>query len=123
MIVYDVTNRDSFVNVDMWLNEVERYASDSRELLLVGNKTDLAGKGKREVEMATAKEKAEKLDIPFVETSAKELNGNADTAFALLARRLLDKHRKPVVSNPNEGVVVGPGKPIPPRGTPCCGSA
>lgn len=40
-VVYDVTDQDSFNNVKQWLNEIDRYASENVNKLLVGNKSDL----------------------------------------------------------------------------------
>ena len=41
MIVYDVTNRESFLNVRSWMSEIETYAQKDVNILLVGNKNDL----------------------------------------------------------------------------------
>lgn len=43
-VVYDVTDADSFENVKTWLSEIDRYASESVNKLLVGNKADLTSK-------------------------------------------------------------------------------
>lgn len=44
MVVFDVTDRESFENVKQWLHEIDRYAGEGTQLLLVGNKTDLLSK-------------------------------------------------------------------------------
>jgi len=51
--VYDITDRESFENVKTWLNEIDRYACENVNKLLVGNKSDLDSK--RMVEFAEAK--------------------------------------------------------------------
>jgi Ras-related protein Rab-1A len=43
IIVYDVTNIETFHNVQRWMQEIEKYAKDNVSKLLVGNKSDLAG--------------------------------------------------------------------------------
>lgn len=44
ILVYDITNRDSFNNIMKWLDETKNYANDKVTMLLVGNKTDLDAK-------------------------------------------------------------------------------
>ena len=52
-VVYDVTDQDSFNNVKQWLNEIDRYANENVNKLLVGNKSDLTAK--KVVDYQTAK--------------------------------------------------------------------
>jgi hypothetical protein len=52
-VVYDVTDQDSFNNVKTWLNEIDRYANENVNKLLVGNKSDLTAK--KVVDYQTAK--------------------------------------------------------------------
>merc|ERR1712169_73431 len=77
-VVYDVTDMDSFNNVRQWLQEIDRYACENVNKLLVGNKCDLTTK--RVVDYNTAKEFADGLGIPFLETSAKN-STNVEDAF------------------------------------------
>ena len=82
IVVYDVTDMDSFHNVKQWLNEIDRYATENVNKLLVGNKCDLVSK--KQVDYENAKEFADKLDIPFLETSAKAAT-NVEKAFLTMA--------------------------------------
>ncbi len=55
-VVYDVTDQESFTNVKQWLNEIDRYANENVNKLLVGNKSDLTAK--KVVDYQTAKARA-----------------------------------------------------------------
>ena len=64
-----MTSQDSFANVKIWLQEIDRYAPEDISVLLVGNKIDL--EEQREVTTKEGKEFAAELGIDFLETSAK----------------------------------------------------
>jgi Ras-related protein Rab-1A len=85
IVVYDVTDGESFSNVKQWLGEIDRYAAENVNKLLVGNKSDLVNK--KVVEYTAAKEFADSLSIPFLETSAKN-STNVEEAFLTMARQI-----------------------------------
>jgi Ras-related protein Rab-1A len=93
IVVYDVTDTESFNNVKQWLNEIDRYACENVNKLLVGNKCDLVSK--KAVNYETAKALADKLDIPFLETSAKVAT-NVEKAFLTMAAEI----KKTVATQP-----------------------
>lgn len=88
IIVYDITDKESFDNVRQWLFEIDRYASENVCKLLVGNKSDLGNK--RAVEYESAKAFADELSIPFLETSAKNAT-NVEQAFLTMAAQIKNK--------------------------------
>ncbi|KAF9192165.1 GTP-binding protein of the rab [Haplosporangium sp. Z 767] len=88
IVVYDVTDQDTFANVKQWLAEIDRYASEGVNKLLVGNKSDLTDK--KVVEYTVAKEFADQLTISFLETSAKNA-ANVEQAFMTMAKQIKDR--------------------------------
>ncbi|CAN6457006.1 unnamed protein product [Victoria cruziana] len=88
IIVYDVTDQESFNNVKQWLNEIDRYASDNVNKLLVGNKCDMAAN--KVVSSETAKSFADEIGIPFLETSAKD-STNVEQAFMTMAAEIKNR--------------------------------
>jgi Ras-related protein Rab-1A len=82
MIVYDVTDKESFDHVKQWITEIDRYGLESVNKLLIGNKTDLVDK--RLVSTEEGIEFANQRGIDFIEVSAKNTN-NIDQAFYTLS--------------------------------------
>lgn len=85
IVVYDVTDKDSFQNVKQWLHEIDRYACENVNKLLVGNKSDLVTK--RDVTFEQGKEFADQIGIEFLETSAKT-SANVESAFLTMASQI-----------------------------------
>lgn len=69
VVVYDVTNRQSFLNTIRWIEEVRNERGSDVIIVLVGNKTDLVDK--RQVSIEEGDAKARDLSVIFIETSAK----------------------------------------------------
>ena len=119
IIVYDVTDEESYNNVKQWLHEIDRYASEAVNKLLVGNKCDLTDK--KVVETDVAKEWAEKLGIQFLETSAKN-STNVDKAFMMMAAEIKSRLAAPgaVVNDGSGGGALPEGQTIGGGKSPCC---
>lgn len=92
IIVYDVTDAESFTNVQQWLLEINRYSSENVTKILVGNKSDL--EHRRVVSTFSGQEYAESLNIDFIETSAKNTN-NVDKVFYDMATKIKER-MKPI---------------------------
>lgn len=87
ILAYDITDRESFNNVNNWLAEVKKHAGAQVIKLLVGNKCDL--ESERVVSAKEAKEFADSLGISFLETSAKQ-RVNIDESFMTLTKQIYE---------------------------------
>ena len=88
LLVYDVTNQQSFDNVKVWLEEARANANPELVILLCGNKVDIADK--RVVSTDRGKSLAELNGIMFMETSAMK-KVNIDMIFISIAREIRNK--------------------------------
>ena len=112
ILVYDVTNRDSFEHISYWMKEVDRLAAPEVCRLIVGNKNDL--KEKRAVSTEEGEALAQQYGIPFLETSARA-NENVDAMFTEMAKAM----RKKTITGGNvDGGSAVPLKPAKPVGNP-----
>ncbi|WOL19261.1 Small GTPase superfamily [Canna indica] len=119
IVVYDVTDQDSFNNVKQWLNEIDRYASENVNKLLVGNKCDLTAN--KVVSYETAKAFADEIGIPFLETSAKNAT-NVEQAFMAMTASIKNRMAsQPSMNSAKPPTVQIRGQPVNQKGT-CCSS-
>jgi len=91
IVVYDITEQKSFDNITKWLKEIETFAGQHVQKLLVGNKCDL--ENERTIPTDSGKALAQKLSIPFIETSAKN-STNVEDAFIRMATDIKDAKTK-----------------------------
>mmetsp|Transcript_17426 Transcript_17426/g.24604 ORF Transcript_17426/g.24604 Transcript_17426/m.24604 type:complete len:239 (+) Transcript_17426:110-826(+) len=101
VVVYDVTNRASFLNTTKWVEDVRAERGSDVVICLVGNKTDL-GNDKRQISTEEGEEKAKKDGLLFMECSAKA-GYNVKSLFRKLATSLPGS----TDSNGNNGVGAG----------------
>jgi len=85
IVVYDITNPDTFERAKNWVKELQRQARADIVIALAGNKSDLANR--RMVEYDEASSYAEENSLLFMETSAKNAN-NVNEIFLEIARKL-----------------------------------
>ncbi|KUF94165.1 Vacuolar protein sorting-associated protein 13C [Phytophthora nicotianae] len=69
VVVYDITNRASFLNTSKWIEDVRTERGQDVVIMLVGNKTDISDR--RQVSIEEGSDKAKEENVMFIETSAK----------------------------------------------------
>ncbi|CAL9091801.1 ras-related protein RHN1-like isoform X2 [Musa acuminata AAA Group] len=97
IIVYDISNMDSYVRAKKWVRELQRQGNPYLIMALVGNKIDL--EAKRKVESEEGLQYAQENGLFFIETSAKTAE-NINELFYEIAKRLA-KARPPQSSGMN----------------------
>ncbi|CAG9533177.1 unnamed protein product [Cercopithifilaria johnstoni] len=88
VIVYDITDRESFQEIKKWVNEVERGSTIPVSLFIVGNKLDL--ENARAVQYREGLQYAEQIGAAFYETSAVNGEGIHKVIIAV-AEHLLER--------------------------------
>uniref|UniRef100_A0A8C7Y477 RAB26, member RAS onco family n=1 Tax=Oryzias sinensis TaxID=183150 RepID=A0A8C7Y477_9TELE len=83
LLLYDVTNKSSFDNIQSWLTEIHEYAQQDVVLMLLGNKADSAHD--RVVKREDGERLAKEFGVPFMETSARS-GLNVELAFTAVAK-------------------------------------
>eukprot|EP00117_Sycon_ciliatum_P038346 scpid79811/ scgid28511/ Ras-related protein Rab-5C len=85
IVVFDITNVDTFGRAKNWVRELQRQANPNIVIALAGNKADLASK--RTVDLEEAQAYADDNGLLFMETSAKTAT-NVNEIFLAIAKKL-----------------------------------
>ncbi|XP_031490975.1 ras-related protein RABA5c-like [Nymphaea colorata] len=96
LIVYDITRRSTFENIDRWLEELKTHSDVTMAKLLVGNKCDQ--ESLRDVSVEEAKEFAEKEGLFFMETSALD-STNVKAAFEVVIKEIYNGVSRKVLNS------------------------
>ena len=89
-IVYDITRKETFDDIDKWRNELISSCNKEVTVMLIGNKCDL--EDQREISKEQGEEKAKSFGFSFLETSA--LSGeNLEKGFQMLIEEIYQKYK------------------------------
>ncbi|KAF9967165.1 Ras- protein Rab-4A [Mortierella alpina] len=99
LLVYDISNRNTFTSITKWIADARKLAGADIALMLVGNKLDLED---REVSYLEASRFAQENEMTFLETSALTGDGVEET-FLKCGRAILTKIE--TEGEPNEHIL------------------
>ena len=97
LLVYDVTERESFLKIQHWMKQIETHAKGNVCKVLVGNKCD---KTERQISEEEGKKCACDNHINFYETSAKT-GLNVDEVFMFITKEIVKNLTPPEAKNIN----------------------
>lgn len=118
LLVYDVTDENSFQNIRNWIRNIEQHAADNVAKILVGNKCDMVGD--KIVQTARGQVLADEHGIKFFETSAKS-NIMVTEAFTAIATDIKNSRDVEPNKDENDGkVALGGGNAGGGGGKGCC---
>lgn len=108
IITYDITRKETFVQIEKWLKEVKQYSSTDICKVLVGCKADLIQQ--RQVSLQEIQTLSDKSQLQFFETSSKE-NYNVKETFSYLIHEIYTR-RKPIQAQDLSDVPPPPSSPL-----------
>ena len=101
-VVFDVTNKPSFIAAEDWIKEL-RAGNEKVFIVLIGNKIDLTDL--RTVEEKQATELAQKYKLPYVETSALSGVGIEAAFQTIISQIRSNEHLQKEIKNKTEDVI------------------
>ena len=103
VLVYDITDRESFEKLNFWVDNIKNNAPENAKFILVGNKCDLANE--RKVSYEEGENYAKNLNIKFFEASARD-GTNVNELFFYLANEIYQDNKLKGNNNSNNGVIL-----------------
>ncbi|RIB22303.1 ras-related protein rab-2A-like protein [Gigaspora rosea] len=106
LLVYDITRRETFEHLLIWLEDARQHSNSDTTIMLIGNKSDL--ESKRVVSYAEGEAFARQHGLFFMETSAKTAE-NVEDAYVDTAKDIYEKIKQGVFDVTNEGTGIKVG--------------
>ena len=95
ILIYDISDLDSFEAVDNWIKSIKEIGKEKLPIVLVGNKCDLSD-DERKISLKEGQDKANEFQIPFYETSCKD-GINIKEALEKLIDDIIEKGNKNIM--------------------------
>lgn len=109
VLCFDVTNSQSFNNLDQWLKDIHSYVGNEIACVLVATRCDVSSR-KREVTSESALAFAHKRELPLIELSSLDKQ-NVDRIFKLLTDLILNRYlNKDCETRVNDTIKLGTTK-------------
>ena len=126
MLIYSVDSRESFEQVGYWMEQIKELAPKEVSVILIGNKSDIDKLPinnemkipHRCVSYEEGQSLAEKYEIKFFETSAKE-DINVTEAFGTLSKGIVSQLRTSIPVDMNTSFRIKKKHPQPPPESKC----
>ena len=84
ILIFDVTNLNSYENIKKWINEIKEEISENVSIVLIGNKIDNVKE--RKITKEQGDKLASEIGVKFFETSAKTGEGVNESVFFLVKK-------------------------------------
>ena len=98
MLVFDISDRSSYNNVEYWIKNIKQHASELVHVALIGNKIDLRASDTSTIEYEEGSSLAAKFNVPYFETSAKDAT-NVESAFMTAVASIVESDKKKELSS------------------------
>ena len=106
ILVYDITRRQTFENINLWVNEVRTYIGlETVKVALIGNKLDQSSS--RQVTPVEGQALADRYGMSFYELSAKDAKQlpKLEEIFSTLARDMFEERQRREVTLSRSGII------------------
>jgi Ras-related protein Rab-1A len=103
IIVYDITDRNSFAHIKDWLDDVNKYTDDNPLKIIVGNKIDLIKD--KQINNNDMKTMTAQTGIEIIECSAKD-SIKINELMEIMTKKLIEKKKNEGNKNTTKSMIL-----------------